>query len=75
MSREIPFPRAKITSLQFSRPEIRRISAKEVVFAKLVGKNQSLRDRMAHSEPFAFGEGGSGGGACFPVHQLVKILF
>ena len=46
--RKIPFSRAKIASLQFPRPKIRRILAET-------------------------GRGGSGGGACSPVHQLVKI--
>jgi len=44
------FPGAKIVSLQFLRPKIRRILAKT-------------------------GEGGSGGGACFPVHHACQNLF
>ena len=47
---KFPFSRAKIASLQFPRPEIRRISAET-------------------------GRGVSGGGACSPVHQLVKKTF
>ena len=43
------FSRVKIASLQFPRPEIRRILAET-------------------------GEGGSGGGACFPVHQRVGLF-
>ena len=50
LRRKISFSRAKIVSLQFLRPEIRRILAKT-------------------------GEGGSGGGACFPVHTACQKSF
>ena len=76
LRRKIPFSRAKIVSLQAPRP-------KNLRFLAETGEGAG-RLKTLWVSGFAFGETADGSnrrfearawrGACFPVHQLVKIL-